>query len=193
MGIRAASSALAARPVRRQIPRAVTRPCGEKIKSALVCGSEQEGHQEMSQNPSLCYSRIFAWRRGEANEAFQALERHLDAPAGAVQFADPLGGEGFCIERGDKDDPSGGNERSVRDGVTFPLRCAPGLGPRLFSRLGRLLQSHKAKGQRRSFSASDPDGRIENTRAFRCFKSGRISQGLLSLLSQRAPFRGHAR
>ena len=58
-----------------------------------------------------------------------------------------------------------------------PLRRTPGLGPRHFSRFGRVPQSHKAKGLRRSLFASNPNGLIENASTIRGFKSGQDIEG----------------
>ena len=54
-------------------------------------GGRAQDHQEMRQNPGLGYSWVLARRRRKTDEAFQALECHFDAPAGAVEFADIAG------------------------------------------------------------------------------------------------------
>ena len=69
----------------------------------------------MSQEPGLGDFRVLAWRPGQANDAFQAFERHFDAPPDAVEFTDFAAGEGFCVKGSNKNDPSGGGQRAAGD------------------------------------------------------------------------------
>ena len=82
----------------------------------------------MSQDPGLGDFRVLAWRPGQADDAFQALKRHFDAPPGTVEFAGFAAGEGFCLEGSDKNDPSGGFQRAAGDGIAFLLRSLPRFG-----------------------------------------------------------------
>ena len=59
----------------------------------------------MSQDPGLGDFRVLAWRPGQANDAFQALKRHFDAPPGTVEFTGFAAGEGYCVKGGNKNDP----------------------------------------------------------------------------------------
>ena len=97
----------------------------------------------MSQDPGLGDFRVLAWRPRQANDAFQALKRHFDAPAGTVEFTGFAAGEGYCVKGSNKNDPRG------------------------FGRLRRLAECNKPKGQRWSFFARDPDGPVENSGVFR--------------------------
>ena len=56
----------------------------------------------MSQDPGLGDFRVLAWRPGQANDAFQALKRHFDAPPGTVEFTGFAAGEGYCVKGGNK-------------------------------------------------------------------------------------------
>ena len=110
----------------------------------------------MSQDPSLGDFRVFARRSLQAKNAFQALERHLDTPAGAVKIADLGAGPSLGFEGGNQNDPFRGGERAAEDGVAFPLRGAARLGPRDFGGGGGFTEGHKAQRQRRRFFAPDP-------------------------------------
>ena len=90
-----------------------------------------------------------AWRPRQANDAFQALKRHFDAPPGTVEFTGFAAGEGYCVKGGNKNDPRGGGQRAAGDGITFLLCSLPRFGSRRFGRLRRLAECNKPKGQRR--------------------------------------------
>ena len=55
----------------------------------------------MSKDPSLGDFGVFARRSLQAKDAFQAFERHLDTPAGAVKIADLGAGPDLGFEGGD--------------------------------------------------------------------------------------------
>src|SRR5271157_3420950 len=133
---------------------------------------KQEGHQKMSQDPGLGDFRVLARRPGQANDAFQALKRHFDAPSGTVEFTGFAAGEGYCVKGSNKNDPRGGGQRAAGDGIAFLLCSLPRFGSRRFGRLGRLAECNKPKGQRRSFFARDPDGPVENSGVSRSRESG---------------------
>jgi hypothetical protein len=110
----------------------------------------------MSQDPSLGDFRVFARRSLQAKNAFQALERHLDTPAGTVKIADFGAGPSLGFERCDENDPFGGGERAAEDGVAFSLRSAERLGSRYFGGSGGFAEGNKAQCQGWGFVASDP-------------------------------------
>jgi len=103
----AASIAMAARQVRAIALAPSCSHAGRELGRARL-RLEKQGHQEMSQNPGFGYSRVFVRRRGQTHQAFQALERHFDAPASAVEFADSLGGDRARIKGGHQNNPSSG-------------------------------------------------------------------------------------
>ena len=105
---------------------------------------EQENHQQMSQDPSLGDFRVLARRSLQAKNAFQALERHLDTPAGTVKITDFGAGPSFGFERCDENDPFGGGERAAEDGVAFSLRSAARLGWRYFGGSGGFTEGNGA-------------------------------------------------
>ena len=153
---------------------------------------KQKNHQKMSQNPGFGDLGVFAWRGLEADQALQALERHFDAPAGAVKLCDFSCGELLCVERGDKNNPLGRDKRATHDGAAFPFRGGPRFCPRRLRRLFGLAQSDEPEGERRGLFGQNPDGPVENVRRLRRCKSSQEIEGPAAFALPARPFPARA-
>lgn len=93
----------------------------------------------MGQDIGLGGALVEAWRPSEPDQAFQALESELDAPAQTVEGKDILGREVFGRERRRQDDPFRRRQRSVGNPMTMLARLPARPSPRRFGGRPRLL------------------------------------------------------
>src|SRR5216683_4105066 len=76
----------------------------------LCEGSGEQRDEEVSENPRLDDPWVFRGRRAQSDQALQALERELNAPAHAIELENGVGGELVLGERCHVDDEAGGDE-----------------------------------------------------------------------------------
>ena len=128
---------------------------------------EQENHQQVSQQ--VRSGRAFINARGtfQAEQALQALEPELDAPAQTIESEHIGGRELLRRERSHQDHPICGFERLLGELMTFPLCISMRLASRARGGLCRLADGDQAQGERRAALATDPDRPVDQT-ARRC-------------------------